>query len=192
MADKSKERSDKDRDDDHDDDDVFTRDEDEAGRRALRKERAAARAAKREADELRQRLDQLEDKDKSDVERLQGEVERLKGERDAANSRADRLDIAMQKGLTPAQARRLVGSTREELEADADEILEAFPARRRDADDTDDSNSSAADKGKSDRDGSAPPSKRPTETLTGGREPNDTPSSDEMDPAKLAEFVPRP
>ena len=41
-----------------------------------------------------------------------------------------RLEIAAEKGLTPAQARRLVGNTREELEADADELLEAFGAKK--------------------------------------------------------------
>ena len=37
------------------------------------------------------------------------------------------LEVAHEKGLTPAQAKRLVGNTREELEADADEVLRDFP-----------------------------------------------------------------
>jgi hypothetical protein len=44
-----------------------------------------------------------------------------------AELRATRLEIAHEKGLTPAQAKRLVGATKEELEADADEILRDFP-----------------------------------------------------------------
>jgi hypothetical protein len=44
-----------------------------------------------------------------------------------AELRATRLEVAHNKGLTPAQAKRLVGSTRDELEADADEILKDFP-----------------------------------------------------------------
>lgn len=56
----------------------------------------------------------------------------------------------MSKGLTPAQAKRLVGSTLEELEADADEILEAFPSAAR-----------------------KPPTDRPTPDLRGGNDPTD-------------------
>lgn len=37
--------------------------------------------------------------------------------------RALRAEVANAKGLTPSQARRLVGSSREELESDADELL---------------------------------------------------------------------
>lgn len=39
-----------------------------------------------------------------------------------------RLEVAAAKGLTPAQAKRLQGSTREELETDADDLLETFKA----------------------------------------------------------------
>jgi hypothetical protein len=40
-----------------------------------------------------------------------------------------RREVADELGLTPAQARRLVGSTRDELEADAADILEHFPVK---------------------------------------------------------------
>ena len=40
-----------------------------------------------------------------------------------AERRAMRAEIANAKGLTPTQAKRLIGTTREELEADADELL---------------------------------------------------------------------
>lgn len=40
-----------------------------------------------------------------------------------AEARAMRAEVANAKGLTPTQAKRLVGSTREELETDADELL---------------------------------------------------------------------
>lgn len=43
-----------------------------------------------------------------------------------AEGRAMRLEVAAEKGLTPAQAKRLTGSTREDLEADADELLAMF------------------------------------------------------------------
>ena len=44
--------------------------------------------------------------------------------------RALRAEVANAKGLTPTQAKRLVGSTREELEADADELLADIGAQR--------------------------------------------------------------
>jgi len=67
--------------------------------------------------------------------------------------RADRLEIAMEKGLTKAQALRLKGSTREELESDADAYIEEHGL----------SGEGAASTG-----GQAPPSQRPqTKPRTG-------------------------
>lgn len=43
-----------------------------------------------------------------------------------AQGNLDRLTVGIEKGLTPAQAKRLQGSTIKELEADADELLETF------------------------------------------------------------------
>jgi len=40
-----------------------------------------------------------------------------------------RLRVAMRKGLTEAQAKRLIGATEEELEADADELLASFTTK---------------------------------------------------------------
>jgi hypothetical protein len=45
----------------------------------------------------------------------------------ADDTEAMRAEVALLKGLTPAQVKRLVGATREELEADADELLTLFP-----------------------------------------------------------------
>ena len=45
-----------------------------------------------------------------------------------AESRLARADVAAAKGLPPSLAVRLVGTTREELEADADELLKLLPA----------------------------------------------------------------
>jgi regulator of protease activity HflC (stomatin/prohibitin superfamily) len=65
--------------------------------------------------------------------------ERVAGiERQAKESeeRAMRAEVANAKGLTPTQAKRLVGETREELEADADELLETFKPTATSDDDT--------------------------------------------------------
>lgn len=57
---------------------------------------------------------------------------------DKAELKALRLEVAAEKGLKPSQAKRLVGTTKEELEADADEILEDFkPGGEEEGDDAD-------------------------------------------------------
>jgi hypothetical protein len=48
-----------------------------------------------------------------------------------AEQRALRAEVANAKGLTPTQAKRLVGETREELEADADELLADIGAAKK-------------------------------------------------------------
>lgn len=48
----------------------------------------------------------------------------------ASEERALRAEVANAKGLTPSQAKRLVGSTREELEADAAELLTDIGAQK--------------------------------------------------------------
>lgn len=47
-----------------------------------------------------------------------------------SESRALRAEVANAKGLTPTQAKRLIGTTREELEADADELLTDLAAQQ--------------------------------------------------------------
>lgn len=88
--------------------------------------RALAKANK-EAETLRLRLKEFEDRDKTDAQKVQEERDALRAERDALSLQVLRREVADEKGLTPAQARRLVGTTREEMEADADELIEAFP-----------------------------------------------------------------
>lgn len=83
-----------------------------------------------EKDEALAKVTAFEEKDLSEAEKLRKENERLKAEKDAGKGkapddlRADRLEIALEKGLTKAQALRLHGDTREDLEADADAYLE--------------------------------------------------------------------
>lgn len=92
----------------------------DGGKRALEAERKARRKAEKEAAELRDKVKQAEDAEKTEVERLQGQVAQLTKDAEAATARADRFEVAAAKGLTLAQARRLVGSTKDELEEDAD------------------------------------------------------------------------
>ncbi len=126
------------------------------------------KAAKDNADAAR-RLAEIEESGRSDQERL-AEARRAAEERATiAEREASRLRVALRKGLTDAQAKRLVGDTEEELEADADELLATF----------------APAPAESDTD---LPS-RPRERLRPGARPEATP--DETDPEKLAETIPR-
>lgn len=105
----------------------------DAGKKALDEERKARRDAEKKAKDLEDRLQAIEDKDKSEVEVLTEQVATLTKERDSAVSKADRLEVAVIKSLDEDQSRRitsaakrLTGTTRDELEADADEFLTAF------------------------------------------------------------------
>ncbi len=95
----------------------------EAGKKALEEERKARKAADAELAKYRKAEQERADADKSEAEKRAAAEERA----NQAELRATRLEVAAEKGLTPAQAKRLVGSTKEELLADADQILIDFP-----------------------------------------------------------------
>lgn len=80
------------------------------------------KAAKSNA-EAAKRLSEMEEADKSETEKLASERDQHRTRADSAELSLARLEVALEKGLTRAQAKRLVGSTREELEADAEELL---------------------------------------------------------------------
>ncbi|MEU8186021.1 hypothetical protein [Micromonospora carbonacea] len=84
--------------------------------------------ANKEAETLRLRLKEYEDRDKSEAEKTAERLTAAEQRAEQAELRALRLEVAAEKGLTPAQAKRLVGASREELEADADDILTTFAA----------------------------------------------------------------
>lgn len=89
-------------------------------------EAANLRRRLKELEPLASKYRELEEAGKTEVQKL---TERLTAaEKRAADAeiRALRLEIGAKYGLTPAQAKRLIGSTAEELEADAKELLESF------------------------------------------------------------------
>ncbi|MFC4146606.1 hypothetical protein ACFO0M_10095 [Micromonospora mangrovi] len=105
------------------------------GEKALREEREARKALEKQLGELaplKQLAELLGSKPTGNApteleqltERLTKHEEELNSERTARW----RAEIAAAKGLTLQQAARLQGSTREELEADAAELLTLFPA----------------------------------------------------------------
>lgn len=114
------------------------------------------------------KLDEYEAASKSDLEKAAEKAAAAEKRAEQAELKLLRYEVAFDKGLTPAQAKRLVGSSREELEADADEILEAFPTQGG---------------------VTPPPSRKPAAELQGGGDPTSGPL--EMDPAKLAADLPR-
>lgn len=95
----------------------------DAGKKALEAERREKRAAEKRAKELEARLREFEDRDKTEAQKLAERAEAAEAALAALESNALRSEVALEKGLTPSQAKRLIGSTREELEADADELL---------------------------------------------------------------------
>lgn len=98
----------------------------------LRDEAAKYRTeAKANADAARKLADIEADKAKADQTAAEREAA-AEQRASQAEARAMRLDVAFEKGLTPAQAKRLVGDTRDALEADAEEILRDFPALKPD------------------------------------------------------------
>jgi hypothetical protein len=108
----------------------------DAGKQALAAERTARREAEKQRKELEARLkeleplaakaQQLEDAKKSEAEKLNEKLTAAEKRAIEAETKALRLEVATAKGLTPAQAKRLVGATKDELEADADDLLSTF------------------------------------------------------------------
>lgn len=86
----------------------------------------ALRKANKEAETLRLRLKEYEDRDKTEQQRLEERAAAAETRAKDLELRALRLEVASEKGLSSAQAKRLVGGTREELEADADELRATF------------------------------------------------------------------
>src|SRR5690606_28159632 len=74
------------------------------------------------------KLKELEDAGKSELEKAQAALEEHKGKAATAERELLKLRVALRKGLTETQARRLVGESEEELEKDADELIASFKA----------------------------------------------------------------
>lgn len=135
----------------------------DGGKKALDEERKARRDAEKVAADLKAQLQKLTDADKSETEKLADRVAAAEKRAEEAEARVIRAEVAHAKRLTPAQAKRLSGSTREELEADADELIETFGV--------------AGDKAGDDGD-KPNPSGRPKEDLRGGGDPTQPASPD--------------
>lgn len=151
----------------------------EAGKRALEAERKARRAAESRAKELEAKVKEAEDAEKTELEKLQGQVADLTKKAEAAEAKADRFEVAAAKGLSLAQARRLVGSTKEELEADADALRADLGLKNKD--DEKDEKETEKETPQDER-----PVGRPKEELRSGASTSD---EETPDTAKLAEDI---
>lgn len=116
----------------NDDGDSF--DEARAKKELNKKNREAANLRKRlkELEPLVKKAKELEDEQKSESEKLTEARTSAEKEATSAKAEAARLRVALKKGLTEVQAKRLIGETEEELEADADELLESFKPKDND------------------------------------------------------------
>lgn len=122
--------------------------------------------AKENVDKAR-KYEELEESQKTELQKAADA--QASAEARAAKAEADalRYRIASRKGLSDVQAKRLLGETEEELEADADELLASFR--------TEDT-------------GSDTPPGRPKEVFRSGGRPNDEP---EPDMREVVEKIPR-
>ena len=105
----------------------------EGGVKALQAERDARKAAEKALSEREARIKELEDATKSDEDKRNerfAALEKSDREKDQAIAERDarllRYEVAAAKGLDLRAALRLTGSTREEIEKDADEFKASF------------------------------------------------------------------
>lgn len=144
----------------------------EKWKRLARKHEGRAKAAQAEIEKLKAGATSASE---SDMDKLRSTVEELRSDLAEERRKAMVAEIAAERGLTPAQAKRLTGSTREEIEEDADEIVEAFGIKPdkgsksgSKAGDGDGSNGSDDDGQGDDGDTAGRGKSRPKEKLRGG------------------------
>lgn len=100
----------------------------DAVKAALAAERATAKAARKEADELRQKVQEFEDKDKSEKQKLEDRASAAELEAKESAAKLLRFEVAAENDIPSRHAHRLQGSTKEELTADAKELAKELGA----------------------------------------------------------------
>jgi chromosome segregation ATPase len=163
-------------------DEVFDRSRAEDKIRKANAEAANLRKRLKELEPLAQKAKELEDAGRSDVEKLSAEAQGHQSRADKAEAELMRLRVAMRKGLTETQAKRLVGSSEEELEEDADDLLASFKPAQPEPEEK-------AEDGEPVRDPN--PRRRPQERLRPGAVPDADTEPVETDPRKLAAAIRR-
>lgn len=102
----------------------------EGGEKALKAEREARKTAERQLREAQQRLQEFEDRGKTEAEKLAERAASAEAELAESRTRLARLEAAAAAGLSLEHADRLIGSTPEELAADAKRFAETLQANR--------------------------------------------------------------
>jgi hypothetical protein len=104
--------------------DTFTQaDVDRIVAERLKREREATKAKFADYDDLKAKA--------AGATTLEERVAGIEKQAKESEARAMRAEVANAKGLTPTQAKRLVGESREELEADADELIKDIGAQKK-------------------------------------------------------------
>jgi flagellar hook-length control protein FliK len=108
----------------------------EAGQKALAAERKRAAAAEKQAkasqkqlDDLAKKLQAFEDRDKTEAQKLAEAKAAAESEAATAKQELMRYRVAAKKKLPAELANRLRGATEQEMETDADSLLEVFGQR---------------------------------------------------------------
>lgn len=102
----------------------------DAVKAALQREREAAKAARHEAEGLKARLKEYEDRNKSESEKLAERIAETERQATELAARNLRYEVAAERGLDLKAASFLAGSTREEIEARADELAQMLAAQK--------------------------------------------------------------
>lgn len=138
------------------------------------------------------KLAEIEESTKSETQQNADRIAAEKARADKAEGKLERIEVALEKapeGMKPAQilkfAKRLSGSSRDELEEDADELFGDFTPPKDDGDPDDPAGAGGKD------DDTSPTRRRPSERLKPGAAPDADPDDSETDPDKLAAKVPR-
>ena len=90
---------------------------------ALKNERRANKSLREQLAAANARIKEFEDRDKTDAEKASERIASLEKSNTGNAAKALRYEVAVDKQLPKVLAERLQGSTREELEADADNLL---------------------------------------------------------------------
>ncbi len=96
----------------------------DGGQKALKSEREARKKAEDDLKALRQ---EIEDSKKTAEQKAADDIAAAKAEAGQSSAKALRYEVAAEKGLDLKLAARLTGSTKEELEADADALMALIP-----------------------------------------------------------------
>ncbi len=95
----------------------------------IRKLRSEAASNRKAAQEAQAKVTEYESANQTELEKLNGRLAKTEKERDEAKSSLLRFEVAAEKQVPAEALELLTGTTREELEAKADKLLELVKSR---------------------------------------------------------------